>query len=147
MAEAYFTGRGAPLDREKAREWYAKAAGAGNAQAARKLGEMYALGDGGKRDTKKAMELWQTAEKAGDPLACILVADQMFSDLTGGQKPGPGTYAFKGGVPVADIETVEAWYREAQARDPRPDVKQRAAKALDVLNRFKLAAETASVRK
>lgn len=147
LAEAYFSGRGAPADHGEARRWYEKAADQKNPQAARKLGEMYAAGDGGKRDTKKAVELWRAAEQAGDPLACILVADQLFSDLTGGQKPGPGTYAFKGGVPTADIEVVQSWYREAQERDPRPDVKQRAAYAISVLDRFKLAGQSASVER
>jgi TPR repeat protein len=147
LAEAYFTGRGAAADHAQARAWYQKAADQKDPQAARRLGEMYAAGDGGKRDTKKAVELWRAAEQAGDPLACILVADQLFSDLTGGQRPGPGKYAFKGGVPVADIEVVESWYREAQQRDPRPDVKQRAAYALSVLDRFKLAAQSATVQR
>jgi TPR repeat protein len=142
VADAYFTGRGAPADRAEARNWYEKAAAQNNPQAARRLGEMYAAGDGGKRDTKKAVELWIKAEKAGDPLASILVADQLFSDITGGKKPGPGTFAFKGGVPVQDIEVAESWYREALERDPRPDVKQRAKYAIQVLNSFKTAAQT-----
>jgi TPR repeat protein len=143
LADAYYFGRGAPRDRAEARKWYQKAADQKNPQAARKLGEMYAAGDGGKRDPKKAVELWRQAEKAGDPLAPILVADQLFADITGGKKPGPGTYAFKGGVPVADIEVVEQWYREALERDPRPDVKQRAQYALQVLGSFKTAGQTA----
>jgi hypothetical protein len=49
---------------------------------------MYAKGDGGPKDTKKAMALWTAAEKAGDPLVAILVADQLFSNLTGGEHPG-----------------------------------------------------------
>ena len=107
---------------------------------------MYASGDGGPKDPKKAMELWTAAEKAGDPLVAILVADQLFSDLTGGRKPGPGTYGFKGGVPVADIEVVEEWYQQAQKRDPRPDVKERAKYALSILASFKTAAKSASTR-
>ena len=64
-------------------------------------------------------KLWEAAEKAGDPLAAILVADQLFSELTGGRKPGPGTFAFRGGIPVADIEVVQQWYRQALERDAR----------------------------
>jgi TPR repeat protein len=143
VADAYFAGRGAPRDHDEARKWYQKAADQKNTQALRKLGEMYAAGDGGKRDTKKAVELWRQAEKAGDPLAPILVADQLFSDITGGKKPGPGTYAFKGGVPTGDIEVIEQWYKEALERDPRPDVKQRAQYAIKVLESFKTAGETA----
>ena len=40
---------------------------------------------------KKAMESWQGAEAAGDPFAPILVADQLFSDMTCGGKPGSRT--------------------------------------------------------
>jgi TPR repeat protein len=139
VGDAYFRGGPAPRDHAEARRWYAMAAERNDPQAARTLGEMYANGDGGKRDTKKAVELWRKAEQAGDPLACILVADQLFADITGGKKPGPGTYAFKGGVPVADIEVVESWYQEALKRDPRPDVQQRAKYAIQVLASFKTA--------
>jgi len=63
----------------------------------------------------------------------------LFSDITGGRKPGPGTYAFKGGIPMADIEVVEMWYQAALERDPRPEVKTRAEYALKVLQSFKTA--------
>jgi TPR repeat protein len=102
---------------------------------------MYVKGDGGPKDPKKAMALWTAAEKAGDPLVSILVADQLFSNMTGGRKPGPGRYGFKGGIPVADIEVVEEWYKQAQARDPRPEVQQRAKYALAILASFKKAAK------
>lgn len=139
VGDAYFQGRGAPQDRAEARKWYEQAAAQGQSQAMVKLGQMYASGDGGKRDTGKAVELWQGAEKAGDPLACILVADQLFSDLTGGRKPGPGQFAFRGGVPVEQVEVVQSWYREALERDPRPDVQKRAKYAIAVLDSFKQA--------
>ncbi len=70
----------------------------------------------------------------------ILVADQLFSNLTGGKKPGPGTYGFKGGVPVADLGIVEEWYKEAQEKDPRADVKQRATYALAIVKSLKTGA-------
>jgi TPR repeat protein len=142
VADAYFAGRGVKKDPKEARRWYQKAADQKNPQALRRLGEMYAAGDGGKKDTKKAVALWQDAEKAGDPLVCILVADQLFSDLTGGKKPGGGTYQFKNAVPVADLEAVENWYEEAAKRDPRPDVKQRAEKAIQVIRSLKTASVT-----
>lgn len=146
VGDIYFAGRGVRADHAEARKWYEMAAKQ-DPQAMRKLGEMYAQGDGGKRDTKKAVQLWQSAEKAGDPLAAILVADQLFSELTGGKKPGPGTYAFRGGVPVDEIEIVEQWYREAQQRDPRPDVQKRAKEALGVLASFKTAAKEVSSKR
>jgi hypothetical protein len=83
------------------------------------------------------------AEKAGDPLAAILVADQLFSELTGGRTPGPGKYGFRGGIPVEQITANEEWYQEALNRDPRPDVKKRAEYALKILASFKAAAAKA----
>jgi TPR repeat protein len=146
LADAYFSGRGVRPDHKEARRWYQAAADQKNPRALRKLGEMYAAGDGGKKDTKKAVALWQGAEKAGDPLVCILVADQLFADLTGGKKPTGGTYQFKNAVPVADLEAVESWYQEAAMRDPRPDVKQRAEQALQVVRNLKAAANSVAVK-
>jgi TPR repeat protein len=135
-------GPGVKADPGQARKWYDMAAKQKNPQAARVLGEMYANGQGGKKDTKKAIELWKTADQAGDPLTPILMADQLFSDLTGGKKPGPGKYAFKGGVPVSDIDAIAEWYKAAQDRDPRPEVKERAKYALSVLDSFKAAGQS-----
>jgi|WetSurMetagenome_2_1015567.scaffolds.fasta_scaffold189738_1 uncharacterized protein len=145
VGDAYYQGGTVKADRAEARKWYAMAAGQNNPQAARRLGEMYAAGDGGPKDTKKALELWMTAEAAGDPLVSILVADQLFTDLTG-RTPGPGKYTFRGGIPVADIEAIETWYREALQRDPRPDVKKRAEFAVTVLEGFKSATKSVPAR-
>jgi TPR repeat protein len=139
LGDAYFGGTVTKRDYSAARKWYEMAAEQKNPQAGRRLGEMYANGDGGNKDTKKAMSLWIAGEKAGDPLVAILVADQLFSDLTGGRKPGPGTYAFRGGVPVADIQVAEEWYQLARDRDPRPDVQARAKYALSILQGFRTA--------
>jgi TPR repeat protein len=139
LGSAYLKGAPVTRDPAEARKWYELAAKQNPLTAARKLGELYASGEGGKRDTKKALELWSAAEKAGDQAACILMADQLFSEMTGGRKPGPGTYAFKGGVPVKDIEVVELWYQAALERDPRPEVKTRADYALKLLKSFKTA--------
>lgn len=134
VGNAYFAGTVKRPDHGAARKWYEMAAKQGDPYAMRRLGEMYALGDGGRKDPKKAMELWSAGEKAGDPTVAILMADQLFSDMTGGRKPGPGTYAFRGGVPVGDIQVVEEWYKLAQERDPRPDVQARAKYALAILD-------------
>jgi TPR repeat protein len=143
VGDVYFTGGAVKSNHAEAAKWYAMAAKLQNPQAARKLGTMYSKGDGVRRDPKRAMELWLAAEKSGDPLVCILVADQLFSDLTGGRTPGPGTYAFRGGIPVQEIDVAEDWYREAQKRDPRPDVQKRAKLALHVLASFKTPPEPA----
>jgi len=141
VGDFYLRGSGqVKADHAEARGWYDKAAQQKQPAAARQLGEMYAKGDGGKRDAKKAIELWKVADAAGDPMVAILVADQLFSDMTGGKTPGPGKYGFRGGVPVGDIEVVEEWYAQARDRDPRPDVKKRAEYALSVLASFKKSA-------
>lgn len=139
LGSAYLTGAVVARDPAEARKWYEMAAKQNPLMAARKLGQLYASGEGGKQDAKKALELWGQAEQAGDQAVCILVADQLFSDITGGRKPGPGTYAFKGGIPMADIEVVEMWYQAALERDPRPEVKTRSEYALKVLQSFKTA--------
>jgi TPR repeat protein len=89
VGNAYFNGTAGKRDLKAARSWYEKAAQQKNFDASRKLGQMYANGDGGPKDVKKALDLWTAAEKSGDPLVAILVADQLFSDITGGRKPGP----------------------------------------------------------
>ena len=147
VGNAYFSGSAGKQDHAAARKWYEKAAKQNKTDAARRLGEMYAKGDGGRKDPKKAMELWTAAEKAGDPLVSILVADQLFSNLTGGRTPGPGTYGFKGGVPVADIEVTEEWYQQALKKDPRPDVQKRAKYALQILASLKKGAAAASTKR
>jgi uncharacterized protein len=141
VANAYFSGSAGKRDLEAARTWYAKAAKQNNFDAMRKLGEMYANGDGGSKDSKKALKQWTTAEKAGDPLVSILVADHLFSNISGGRKPSPGIYGFRGGVPLKDIEVIEAWYRQAQSKDPRPDVRERAKYALAILASIKAGAQ------
>jgi TPR repeat protein len=142
VGDLYRKGGPVKADPGEARTWYGKASALQNAEATRKLGEMYAAGEGGKRDKKEALRLWQTAEKGGDPFSPMLVADQLFSDLTGGKQPGPGKFAFRGGIPVADIEVIEDWYRQALQRDPRPEAKTRAQMALNVLASFKTAAKS-----
>jgi len=140
LGDYYLNNPSVKRDPKEARRWLEKAAAQKHPAACRLLGELYASGEGGKRDKKKALELWKTAETGGDVQAPILVADAMFSELTGGKTPGPGQYAFKGGIPVKDIEVVEDWYREAQSRDPRPETQARATEALRVLSTFKSAA-------
>jgi TPR repeat protein len=147
LGDYYLNNPAVKRDPKEARRWLEKAAAQKHPAASRMLGELYASGEGGKRDKKKAMELWRSAETAGDARAPILVADEMFSELTGGKKPGPGQYAFRGGIPVKDIEVVEDWYREAQSRDPRPETQKRATEALRVLGTFKSAATSAETKK
>jgi TPR repeat protein len=142
LGDYYLNNPNVKRDPKEARRWLEKAAALKHPAACRMLGELYESGEGGRRDKKKAMELWTTAEGAGDRMTPILMADAMFAEITGGKKPGPGQYAFKGGIPVKDIEVIEDWYREAQSVDPRPEVQQRATEALRVLATFKSAANS-----
>ena len=146
VADAYRYGTGAKRDPTEARRWYEMAAAKNNGEASRKLGEMYASGEGGKKDKKKAAQLWIAAEKAGDNYASILMGDQLFSDITGGKQPGPGKFAFRGGVPLDDVETAISWYEDAQKRDPRPDARKRAEMALYTLKGFRTAAKANPTR-
>src|SRR4051812_49270867 len=75
LGNLYFRGVGGKPDLKAARKWYEKAAAQKHPQASRTLGEMTMKGQGGRKDQKKAMQLWLDAEKAGDPLAPMLVAD------------------------------------------------------------------------
>jgi len=141
LGNLYFRGTGGAPDLKAARKWYEKAAAQKYPQACRTLGEMVMKGQGGRKDKKKAMQLWLDAEKAGDPLAPMLVADQMFSDITGGRTPGTGQFAFKGGIPAQDVDVAMDWYREALKRDPRPEARKRAEAALNALTTFQSAAQ------
>jgi TPR repeat protein len=53
-------------DNGKAREWYQKAADAGNADAMSNLGDFYYYGWGVAKDYNKAREWYQKAADAGD---------------------------------------------------------------------------------
>jgi hypothetical protein len=138
MGVAYRSGQGVEKDPKQARAWFEKAGAQKHAAALRMLGDMYAKGEGGKKDSKKALEKWQAAEAAGDPFSPILVADQLFGDITGGKKPGSGKFKIAPGTPAGRMDDISAWYQEAAKRDPRPDVKQRAELAVKVLSQIKV---------
>jgi len=144
LGDAYRQGKGAERNPKEARRWYEMAAALKQPEASRKLGEMYAAGEGGKKDKKKAAEFWRTAESGGDPYASILLADQMFLEITDGKPPGPGRFKFRGGIPVGDIDTAIEWYKDAQKRDLRPETQARAKMALYTLTSFKSAASGVS---
>jgi uncharacterized protein len=62
----YENGWGVAHDYGKAREWYQKAADAGNPVAMRNLGVLYEYGKGVAQDYGKAREWYQTAVDAGN---------------------------------------------------------------------------------
>jgi tetratricopeptide (TPR) repeat protein len=63
------TGRGVKRDYTKAREWYEKAAAAGNAVAMSNLGVLYSNGQGVPRNYAKAREWYEKAAAAGNVAA------------------------------------------------------------------------------
>jgi hypothetical protein len=66
LGDLYYDGRGVAQDYGKAREWYQKAADAGNAVAMNKLGDLYYDGRGVAQDYGKAREWYQKAVDAGN---------------------------------------------------------------------------------
>ncbi|MBK9350365.1 MAG: sel1 repeat family protein [Sulfuritalea sp.] len=60
-------GNGAPMDMDKAADWFQKAADQGLAHAQYNLGTMYADGRSVRRDAVKALELFQNAASQGLP--------------------------------------------------------------------------------
>jgi len=69
MGVFYFGGLGVVQDYVKAREWYLKAAEAGNAYAMKELAAIYINALGVARDYDKAIEWLQKAANAGDEQA------------------------------------------------------------------------------
>ena len=63
----YRNGKGVAQDYAQAREWFQKAAEAGNNVAMVNLGYLYEKGLGGAQDYAKAREWYQKAADAGNP--------------------------------------------------------------------------------
>lgn len=93
----YNNGLGVPVDHEKARKWYIKAAKHGFADAQNNLGCMYAKGDGVPVDYVTARRWFTKA------------AEQGFADS---QYNLGKIYHLGKGVPV-DLETARIWYTKA----------------------------------
>jgi hypothetical protein len=64
LASLYADGHGVPQDYVHAREWYEKAAVAGNSTAMNELGKIYANGLGVGKDSVKAEEWIQKAKES-----------------------------------------------------------------------------------
>ena len=67
LARCYERGEGLALDKAKAREWYAKAAGLGYLKSGCALGNMMIAGAGGAKDVAGGIALCRKAAEAGDP--------------------------------------------------------------------------------
>lgn len=66
LANLYFDGYGVTRDYQQARQWYEKAAAAGNGTAMYNLGLMYEKGNGVERDRQQAQQWYEKAAAAGD---------------------------------------------------------------------------------
>jgi TPR repeat protein len=66
LGDLFYDGRGVAQDYGRAREWYEKAADAGNASAMTNLGWLYEKGMGVTQDYSKAREWYQKAADAGN---------------------------------------------------------------------------------
>ena len=66
LGELYYSGHGVAQDYGKAREWYQKAADAGNTDGLFNLGWLYEHGQGVAQDFGKAREWYQKAADAGN---------------------------------------------------------------------------------
>jgi len=95
----YANGQGVPQDQTKAREWYEKAAAAGDAGAMRNLGVLYADGQGVAQDYPKAREWTEKAATAGDASA--------MSNL--------GVFYANGQGVTQDYPKAREWYEKAAA--------------------------------
>jgi uncharacterized protein len=65
LGDAHRTGKGAPKDFVKAREWYEAAAKRPSAEACRELGKLYEYGRGVKKDLEKARGYYEEAAQLG----------------------------------------------------------------------------------
>jgi TPR repeat protein len=74
LGSMYEDGKGVAQDYGEARDWYEKAADAGNLNAMFNLGQLYLKGQGVDQDYGKAREWFQKSADGGDPDA---VAAQM----------------------------------------------------------------------
>ena len=64
MGLLYAKGQGVEVDFVQARQWWDKAAAAGNADAMRDLGSLYREGKGVRKDEARAQQLFQQAAAA-----------------------------------------------------------------------------------
>ncbi len=69
VAEAFYHGKGTPVNRETAVEWYRKAANAGDASAQASLGLCLLYGRGCKTNRVEAAEWYEKGAQQGDPNA------------------------------------------------------------------------------
>jgi hypothetical protein len=135
LAARYRRGDGVAQDYAEARRLYGLAAAQKNGMALRELGEMNMAGEGARRDDRKAVQQWKDAAFAGDRHAPILVADHLFTKVTGIAPPtGPGQpWKIKRSMPLAKVVEAGRWYQVAIERDDRPEVQQRAEAASVIL--------------
>lgn len=95
---------GAPLNYQRAQEWFAKAAGSGDPYAAVKLADMYASGQGIPVNRTEAVKWYLQAARAGNPEAQEKLGDMYFSGEAGKR----------------DYSEAVKWYRKASEKELTP---------------------------
>ncbi|MDD5208755.1 MAG: tetratricopeptide repeat protein [Elusimicrobiales bacterium] len=95
---------GAPLNYQKAQEWFAKAAGNGDIYAAVKLADMYISGQGIPISKAEALKWYRKAAEAGNPEAQEKLGDMYYSGEAGKR----------------DHSEAAKWYRKASEQELTP---------------------------
>jgi TPR repeat protein len=157
LAQLYLSGTApAPRDPEKGREWLAKSAANGNADAAVMLAEMYEFGRGAPVDPRKALELYDTAAGWGQSFAEQALFEAYASGRLGvavdagkalewlrrsATHVNPSAQLFMGlvcaggfGVP-RDAGEAKKWLERLRPGDPRGEVGVNLLKLLDPAQR------------
>ena len=135
LAARYRRGDGVTQDYAEARRLFGLAAAQKNGTALRELGAMNMAGEGARRDDRKAVQQWKDAAFAGDRHAPILVADYLFTRVTGVAPPTGSDQPLKiqRSMPLDKVAEAGRWYQVALERDERPEVRLRALGASTVL--------------
>jgi tetratricopeptide (TPR) repeat protein len=110
----YQNGQGVPQSYDKAREWFQKAADAGNADASNKLGELFYYAQGGSRDYIAARNWYQRAAAAGNAKAMYNLGVLYENGQGVGQDYGKAREWYKMAADLSDTDAKQALSRLGQ---------------------------------
>lgn len=127
----YLFGRGTARDYGKAREWYLKAANQGQANAAFTLAQMQWNGDGGPVDRSEAARWWKVAYDKGRKDAALHLGNGELLQVI-------DQVQAKAAPDLATLDRAIAWFERA-ALAPQAEVREKAAKGLDVARELRNA--------
>lgn len=100
LGDCYYYGKGVDRNRNKAVEWYSKAALNNYARAQDKLGDCYYFGQGIAQDKRKAIEWYGKAAEQGFPRSQIIMGD----------------FYYLGDDVTRDRNKAVQWYRRADGK-------------------------------